>query len=125
MRDFAHLNIFCAKDIVQFKILHYLCIMKIKILYFTLLIACALVIAWLSADLMRTKKHLADAEELIEIQHEMIDKLGSLDAVRAVINVEVSNRATFGSVKSGDVEIIADQVIRYTRSQLLNTDSIC
>lgn len=99
--------------------------MKIKILYLTLLIACALVIAWLSADLHRTKKHLADAEELIEIQHEMIDKLGALDAVRATINVEVTNKATFGSIKSGDVEVIADQIIRYTRSQLLNNDTLC
>lgn len=105
--------------------MYYFCSMKIKILYFALLIACALVIAWLSADLVRTKKHLADAEEVIEIQHEMIDKLGSLDAVRATINVEVNNKATFGSIKSGDVEVIADQVIRYTRSQLLNTDSVC
>lgn len=109
----------------QFKKMHYICIMKIKILYFTLLIVCALIIAWLSADLMRTKKHLADANELIEIQHEMINKLGSLDAVRAVINVEVNNKATFGSIKAGDVDVIADQVLRYTRSQLLNTDSIC
>lgn len=105
--------------------MHYICTMKIKILYFILLVACALVIAWLSANLVRTKKHLADAEELIEVQHEMIDKLGSLDAVRAVINVEVNNKATFGSVKAGDVDVIADQVVRYTRSQLLNTDSIC
>lgn len=110
---------------VQFKKMYYFCTMKIKMLYFTLLIACALVIAWLSADLHRTKKHLADAEELIEIQHEMINKLGSLDAVRATINVEVNNKATFGSIKSGDVEVIADQVIRYTRSKLLNTDTIC
>lgn len=105
--------------------LHYICIMKTKILFFALLIACALVIAWLSADLVRTKKHLADAEELIEIQHEMINKLGSLDAVRAIINVEVNNKATFGSIKTNDVEVIADQVLRYTRSQLLNTDTIC
>lgn len=99
--------------------------MKVKLLYVTLLVACALVIAWLSADLHRTKKHLADAEELIEIQHEMIDKLGSLDAVRAIINVEVTNKATFGSIKAGDVEVVADQVLRYTRSQLLNNDTIC
>ena len=104
---------------------HYICTMKIKILYFALLIAWSLVIAWLSADLMRTKKHLTDAEELIEIQHEMINKLGSLDAVHATINVEVNNKATFGSVKAGDVKIIADQVLRYTRSQLLNNDTLC
>lgn len=99
--------------------------MKIKLLLFAVLLACALVIAWLSADLARTKKHLADAEELIEIQHEMIEKLGSLDAVRAVINVEVNNKATFGSVKAGDVEVVADQIIRYTRKELLTTDTLC
>lgn len=99
--------------------------MKIKILLFAVILACALVIVWLSADLTRTKKHLADATELIDIQHEIIERLGSLDAINATINVEVNNKATFGSVKAGDVEVIADQVLRYTRSQLLNTDSIC
>lgn len=99
--------------------------MKLKILFFAVLLACALVIVWLSADLSRTKKHLADAEGLIEIQHEMIIKLGSLDAVNATINVEVNNKATFGSIKSGDVEVIADQILHYTRKQLLTTDTIC
>lgn len=99
--------------------------MKIKIILFACLLACALIIVWLSADLARTKKHLADANELINIQHEMIEKLGSLDAINATINVEVNNKATFGSVKAGDVQVIADQVLRYTRSQLLNADSIC
>lgn len=99
--------------------------MKIKLLLCALLLACALVIAWLSADLARTKKHLADAEGLIEIQHEMINKLGSLDAVRAVINVEVNNKATFGSIKAGDVEVVADQIIHYTRKQLIEQDTLC
>lgn len=110
---------------MYFDKLYYFCIMKIKILFFTLLVACALVIVWLSADLHRTKKHLADAEELIEIQHEMISKLGSLDAVHAVINVEVNNKATFGSVKAGDVEVVADQILHYTRKQLIETDTLC
>lgn len=99
--------------------------MKIKILYFTILIACALVIAWLSADLQRTKKHVADANELIEIQHEIIERLGSLDAVHATINVEVNNKATFGSVKAGDVDIIADQILQYTRREILQRDTLC
>lgn len=99
--------------------------MKIKIILFAVILACALVIVWLSADLTRTKKNLADANELINIQHEIIEKLGSLDAINATINVEVNNKATFGSVKAGDVEVIADQVLRYTRRQLLNTDSVC
>ena len=99
--------------------------MKIKILFFTLLGVSALVICVLTIDLSHTKRHLADAEELIEIQHEMIEKLGSLDAVNATINVEVNNRATFGKVTAGDVEVIADQVLRYTRKQLLECDTLC
>lgn len=99
--------------------------MKLKIILLAVILACTLVIVWLSADLTRTKKHLADATELIDIQHEIIERLGSLDAINATINVEVNNKATFGSVKAGDVEVIADQVLRYTRSQLLNPDSIC
>lgn len=99
--------------------------MKTKILYFALLVVCALVIAWLSADLARTKKHLADTKELVEIQHEMINKLGALDAVHATINVEVNNKATFGSIKAGDVQIIADQVLHYTRKHLIEKDTLC
>lgn len=99
--------------------------MKIKALFFALLLACALVICWLSADLARTKKHLSDAEDLIEIQHNLIEKLGSLDAVNATINVEVNNKATFGSVKAGDIEIIADQILHYTRKQLVEQDTLC
>lgn len=99
--------------------------MKIKAILFILLLACALIIAWLSADLARTKKHLADAEGLIEIQHEMIIKLGSLDAVNATINVEVNNKATFGSVKAGDVQVIAEQILHYTRKQLIENDTLC
>jgi flagellar basal body-associated protein FliL len=99
--------------------------MKIKIILFAVLLAYSLVICWLSADLARTKKHLADAEDLIEIQHNLIEKLGSLDAINATINVEVNNKATFGSVKAGDVEVIADQILHYTRKELLTTDTLC
>lgn len=99
--------------------------MKIKILFLALLGVSALVICWLSADLHRTKKHLADAEDLIEVQHEIIEKLGAMDAINATINVEVSNRATFGKVTAGDVEVVADQVLRYTRRELLNVDTLC
>ena len=99
--------------------------MKLKIILFALLGVSMLVICWLTIDLSRTKRHLADAEELIEIQHEMIEKLGAMDAINATINVEVSNRATFGKVTAGDVEVVADQVLRYTRKQLLEGDTLC
>lgn len=99
--------------------------MKLKAILFILLLACALVIVWLSADLTRTKKHLADAEELIEIQHNLIERLGALDAVNATISVEVNNKATFGTIKSGDVEVIADQILHYTRKQLIERDTLC
>lgn len=99
--------------------------MKLKIFLFALLCVAMAIIFWLSAELQTTKRHLADAEDLIEIQHNMIERLGELDAVRAIINVEVNNKATFGSVKAGDVEVIADQVVRYARKELLNTDTLC
>ena len=99
--------------------------MKLKILFFAILLACALVICWISADLAPTKKHLSDAEDLIEIQHNLIERLGSLDAVNATINIEVNNKATFGSVKAGDVEVIADQIVKYTRKQLGEQDTLC
>lgn len=99
--------------------------MKIKILFFALLGVSALVICWLSADLHRTKKHLADAESLIEVQHEVIEKLGAMDAIHATISVEVNNRATFGKITAGDVEVVADQVLKYTRRELLNVDTLC
>lgn len=99
--------------------------MKLKILLFALLGVAVAIIFWLYAELQITKRHLADAEDLIEIQHDMIERLGELDAVRAIINVEVNNKATFGSVKAGDIEVIADQVVRYARKELLNTDTLC
>ena len=105
--------------------MYYFCIMKLKIFLFALLGVAMAIIFWLSAELKTTKRHLQDAEDLIEIQHDMIERLGEIDAVRAIINVEVNNRATFGSVKAGDVEVIADQVVKYARKELLNTDTLC
>lgn len=99
--------------------------MKLKIALFTLLALCGLVICCLSASLSRTKRQLADAEDLIAIQHETIEKLAELDAIHATINVEVNNRATFGKVTAGDVVVVADQVLRYTRKQLLHPDTLC
>jgi hypothetical protein len=99
--------------------------MKLKLLYIALLIISLLAIIGLTINLSTTKKHLADAEQLIEIQHELIEKLGSMDAINATISVNVTNRATFGAVHAGDVEIIADQVLRYTRKELLQTDTLC
>lgn len=71
------------------------------------------------------KKRIADAEYLIEIQHKTIERLGELDAVRCNITVNLSNKTTFGSIKQSDVNIVADQVLHYTRRELLNNDTIC
>lgn len=109
---------------VQFEKLYYFCIMKIKAILSIIIAILTAVICWLSADIARTKKHLADAEELIEIQHKIIERLGSLDAVNATISVQVNNRATFGCVKAGDIEIVADQILHYTRKQLLNDSTL-
>ena len=99
--------------------------MKTKLLYIALLIVSLLAIIGLIINLSTTKKHLADAEELIEIQHELIEKLGAMDAINATISVNVTNRATFGTINAGDVEVVADQILRYTRRELLQTDTLC
>lgn len=105
--------------------LHYLCIMKIKRILIAIVVLLLLVIYALCTNLIQVHKHLKDAEEMIEIQHEIIEKLGAMDAVNATINIEVNNRATFGKVTAGDVEVVADQVLRYTRKQLLECDTLC
>lgn len=99
--------------------------MKLKLILIALLIVCAFTICSLSTALHRANQHLADAEELIEIQHSMIEKLGAMDAVNATISVNVTNRATFGAVHAGDVDVIADQILHYTRKQLLDSDTLC
>ena len=84
----------------------------------------AIIIA-LSISLSLRKKNLADANELIEIQHEMIERLGEIDAVHCEISVNLSNKTTFGNIKQSDINVVADQVVRYTRKELLKNDTIC
>lgn len=79
----------------------------------------------LSITCAHQKRHIKDATELIEVQHEMIERLGELDAVRCSISVNLSNKTTFGNIKQSDINVIADQVMHYTRRELLQTDSIC
>lgn len=98
--------------------------MKIKAILSIIIVILTAIICWLSADLSRTKKHLADANELIEIQHEMIERLGSLDAVKCNIEVHLSNKTTFGNIKQSDINIVADQIQHYTRKQLLNNSTL-
>lgn len=98
--------------------------MKIKGILLIVIAVLLAVVCWLSADLSRTKKHLADANELIGIQHEMIERLGSLDAVKCNIEVHLSNKTTFGNIKQSDINIVADQIQHYTRKQLLNDSTI-
>lgn len=98
--------------------------MKIKGILLIVIAILTAVICWLSADLSRTKKHLADAEGLVEVQHEMIERLGSIDAVKCNIEVHLSNKTTFGNIKQSDINIIADQIQHYTRKQLLNDSTL-
>lgn len=105
--------------------MYYFCIMKLKIFLFALLGVAVAIIFWLSAELQTTKRHLADAEDLIEIQHDMIERLGELDAVRCNIEVHLSNKTTFGNIKQSDINIIANQVQQYTRREILQRDTLC
>lgn len=99
--------------------------MKLKILLLALLGVAVAIIFWMSAELQATKRHLQDAEDLVEIQHEMIERLGELDAVRCNIEVHLSNKTTFGNIKQSDINIIADQVQKYARREILQRDTLC
>ena len=105
--------------------MYYLCIMKLKILLFAMLGVAMAIIFWMSAELQATKRHLADAEDLIEIQHSMIERLGELDAVRCNVEVHLSNKTTFGNIKQSDINIIAEQVQQYTRREIIQRDTLC
>ena len=114
------LKMFCA-----FEKKNYFCTMK-KILFhflgYGVLFALVIVLSIVCAQ---QKKHIKDASELIEVQHEIIERLGELDAVRCNISVNLSNKTTFGNIKQSDINVIADQVMHYTRRELLKSDSIC
>lgn len=105
--------------------MYYLCAMKSKVFLFALLGVAVAIIFWLSAELQATKRHLQDAEDLIEIQHEMIERLGELDAVRCNVEVHLSNKTTFGNIKQSDINVIADQIQQYTRREILQRDTLC
>lgn len=92
--------------------------MKTKVYLFAIIALFLIVICWLSADIVRLKSELKKTVAMVE-------RLADMQAVYCSVSVEVNNKATFGNVKTGDVEVIADQILKYTRGQLLQNDTIC
>lgn len=92
--------------------------MKTKVFLSAFIVLFLIVICWLSADILRLKKQLNQATATIE-------RLAGMQAVYCSVSVEVNNKATFGSIKAGDVEVVADQILKYTRGQLLQNDTLC
>lgn len=56
-----------------------------------------------------------------ENQRKMIERLSEMSAVHCEVSVNIRNTATFGKVVAGDVEVIADQIARATRREILDS----
>lgn len=56
-----------------------------------------------------------------ENQQKMIETLSEMSAVHCEVTVNIRNTATFGKVVAGDVEVIADQIARATRKEILDS----
>lgn len=66
------------------------------------------------------KETIANQEQTISEQKEMITKLANMEAVRCEIAITVKNTAVMGSTKSGDIQQDAKQIATYLRSELLD-----
>lgn len=66
------------------------------------------------------KETIANQEQTITEQKEMIAKLAKMEAVRCEVNITVKNTAVMGSTKSGDIQQDAKQIATYLRGELLD-----
>lgn len=66
------------------------------------------------------KETIANQEQTISEQKEMITKLANMEAVRCEVAITVKNTAVMGSTKSGDIQQDAKQIATYLRSELLD-----
>lgn len=65
------------------------------------------------------KETIANQEQTISEQKEMITKLANMEAVRCEVAITVKNTAVMGSTKSGDIQQDAKQIASYLRGELL------
>lgn len=66
------------------------------------------------------KETIANQEQTISEQKEMITKLANMEAVRCEVAITVKNTAVMGSTKSGDIQQDAKQIATYLRGELLD-----
>lgn len=66
------------------------------------------------------KETIANQEQTISEQKEMITKLAKMEAVRCEVSITVKNTAVMGSTKSGDIQQDAKQIATYLRGELLD-----
>lgn len=66
------------------------------------------------------KETIANQEQTISEQKEMITKLANMEAVRCEVAITVKNTAVMGSTKSGDIQQDAKQIASYLRGELLD-----
>lgn len=65
------------------------------------------------------KATIAEQEQTIEEQKELIVKLAGMEAVHCEVSVTVKNTAIMGSTKSGEISQDAKQIATYLRGEVL------
>ena len=77
-------------------------------------------IAAKNRNIRNFKTTIANYEQTISEQKEMITKLANMEAVRCEVSITVKNTAVMGSTHSGDVQQDAKQIATYLRGELLD-----
>lgn len=72
----------------------------------------------------REKLHNIELSGIITEQSAMIERLGALDGVQATVNFNISNKAILGNIKTGDVQPMIENSMRYLRSELVRNDTL-
>lgn len=66
------------------------------------------------------KTTIANQEQTIAEQKDMITKLAQMEAVHCEVAITVKNTAVMGSTKSGDIQQDARQIATYLRGEILD-----
>lgn len=66
------------------------------------------------------KTTIAQQEQTISEQKDMITKLAQMEAVHCEVAITVKNTAVMGSTKSGDIQQDARQIATYLRGEILD-----
>lgn len=90
----------------------------VKYSFLACLVLAFVVLVWL-CNVQRIQIKELNRER--ENQRKMIENLSEMSAVHCEVIVNIRNTATFGKVVAGDVEVMAEQIARATRKEVLDS----